>query len=180
MKNAISVLIAVSIVALSCGTSFAFGDAANSPNANATAIYAFQSEREGLRNNAARIGQDVRDARAQLSERAARVKGAADRVAGSVEAAVEKVSSEEFRSEVANRIEIGIEQAKTDYRNVKTESNCAFKNSMSRLKEGVANRVSDKVSSFKRRIAPLKYSAESVIQNIGSSAGHAVDNILGR
>jgi hypothetical protein len=180
MKNTISVLAAISIIVISFGTAFAFGDAANSPNANATSIYAFQSEREGLRHNANQISSDVRDARVQLSERASRAKSAAAQVVNSAENAIDKVTSEEFRNDVTNRVEIGIEQAKTDYKNLKTESSSGFRGSMSRIKEGVASRMSDYKTRIKSRLNPIKYSAEGVIQNIGGSAGHAVDNLLGR
>ena len=180
MKNTISILAAISIIVISFGTASAFGDAANSPNANATSIYAFQSEREGLRHNANQISSDVRDARAQLSARASQVRNAAAQVVNSAEAAIDKVTSEEFRNEVTNRVATEVEQAKTNYKNLKTESSSGFRGSMRRFKEGVSYRMSDGVTRIKEKINPLKYSAEGVIQNIGGSAGHAADNLLGR
>ncbi len=180
MKNMISGLTILLVAALSVTPVFAFGDAANSPNMNANVYNTFQSEREGLRNNAAQISVDVRNARTVIGEKAASVERSVSMAAGAAESFVQRASSSEFREEVNNRIENNIQEASNNYQNLKNDAGAAAKQGFDNFKRNVKNTVSNTSINIKRKINPIKYSVKDAVQKTGSAVGHAIDNVLNR
>lgn len=180
MKNMISGLTVFVVVILSVTPVFAFGDPANSPNLNANVYNTFQSEREGLRNNAAQIVVDVRNARTAIGEKAASVERSVSMAASAVESLAQRASSPEFREDVNNRVESNIQEASSNYQNLKNDAGAAAKQGFDNFKRNVKNTVSNTSINIKRKINPIKYSVKDAVQRSGSAVGQAIDNVLSR
>ena len=180
MKNMISGLTVFVVVILSVTPVFAFGDAANSPNMNANVYNTFQSEREGLRNNAAQISVDVKNACTVIGEKASSVERSVSMAASAAGSFVQKASSPEFREDVNNRVESNIKEASSNYQNLKNDAGTAAKQGFDNFKRNVKNTVRNTSINIKRKINPIKYSVKDVVQRSGSAVGQAIDNILDR
>ncbi len=180
MKNMISGLTVFVVIILSVTPVFAFGDAANSPNMNANVYNTFQSEREGLRNNAAQISVDVKNARTVIGEKAASIERSVSQAASAVESLAQRASSSEFRENVNNRVESNIQETSSNYQNLKNDVGATAKQGFDNFKRNVKNTVSNASANIKRKINPIKYSVKDVVQRTGSAVGHAIDNVLDR
>lgn len=180
MKNIISGLAVFIAIVLSAAPVFAFGDSANSPNMNANVYNTFQSEREGLRTNAAQIAVDARNIRTVIGEKAASVERSVSQAASAAEGFIQRASSPEFREDVNNRIESNIQEFSGNYQGFKNEAGAAAKQGFDNFKRNVKNTVGNTSANIKRKISPIKYSVKDAVQKTGSAIGHAIDNVLSR
>ncbi len=180
MRNTISFFIAAAVIILSINPALAFGDPANSPNANATVYNTFQSEREGLRDNVNQISQDAKDARAYVVEKTARVKNSVSRTATVAGSMVERATSGDIKERISERIESGVSEVKNGCENFKSQVGPAVKEGVSRFKQSVSNGVENTTANIKRKIHPIGYSVRSVVDRAGSAVGQAIDNVLNR
>lgn len=78
MKKTATALLVIAVLAFAASSAFAFGEANNSPNANATVYRTLAPERQAISNFAGNVRRDVRNAVNAVGERVSHVERTVD------------------------------------------------------------------------------------------------------